>query len=36
MSGDKKCIVKKKTLNFDDYKQCLLLGIDKFCRQLLF
>ena len=31
----KKCIVKK-TLNFDDYKQCLLAGRKAFRKQLLF
>ena len=40
-SGDKKCKgVKKysvmKTLNFNDYKQCLLAGREAFRKQLLF
>ena len=33
--GVKYCIVKK-TLNFDDYKQCLLVGQKAFRKQLLF
>ena len=33
--GVKKC-VEKKTLNFDEYKQCLLLGRHEFKKQLLF
>ena len=33
--GVKKCIVKK-TLDFDDYKQCLFEGENAFRKQLLF
>ena len=34
-NGIKKCIVNKM-LNFDDYKQCLLLGRHEFRKQMLF
>ena len=33
--GDKKCIIKK-TLDFEDYMQCLLAGQDAFRKQLFF
>ena len=33
-SGDKKCTMKE-TLDFEDYKQCLLAGENSFKKQLL-
>ena len=34
-SGDKKCIVKK-TLYFEDNKQCLFMGENVFLKQMMF